>query len=112
MTEQQRKYPERDWYSHGLTADRAEKLERFYALISKPRFEIGDFGPQVTLHLRYLCDEEGRGCQHSFQDMKVVEKLMRSLNAGDLPCLEGKVVETYNERRLCHGISVNPNLYK
>ena len=111
MTEQQRKYSEREWYSHGLTAEGAENLERFYALISEARFEIGDFGPQVTLHLRYLCDE-GRGCQHIFQDMKVVEKLMRSLNTGELPYLEGKVVETYNEGRLCRGISVNPNFYK
>ena len=111
MTETERKYAKREWYSHGLTADKAEKTDRFHALISDPnfvRFDRGCVG--IEFRLKFLCDED-RVCE-MFLVAEETEPLMRGLNVRSLDRLNGKVIEAYSEGRICVGLSVNPNVYK
>lgn len=96
------------WYSNGLTAEEAEKLQKGYAKIENPIYGIND---RDNLSLQFSLSYVD-GCVTSWQltDTRDVKALLIGTKAYEVSRLEGKVVEAFMDGNLLKGLSVNENL--
>lgn len=96
------------FYTNGLTAQEAEKLNKDYAKIERPIYGIND---RDTLALQFsLSYASGNGTSWQLTDARDVKALLTGTKAHEVSKLEGKVVEAFKDGNMLRGLSVNENL--
>jgi len=98
---------DKKWYSNGLKAEEALKLEKKYAKIEGPVYGLKD-GDFVALQFS-LRFEHSRECDYHLAETEDIEQLFFRTKTTKVAQLEGKVIEAFLEGKLLRGISVNPN---
>ena len=96
------------WYTNGLTAEEAGKLQKDYAKIERPIYGVND---RDTLALQFsLSYASGAGTSWQLTDAKDVKAILTGTKAYEVSKLEGKVVEAFTDGNMLRGLSVNENL--
>jgi len=96
------------WYSDGLTAEEAEKLQKRYAKIEKPVYGVND---NDVLALKFsLSYENGNGTSWHLTKPTDIKALLIITKAYEVSELEGKVIEVFTDGNLLRGLSVNESL--
>ena len=96
------------WYSDGLTAETAEKLEKRYAKIEEPIYGIND---RDILALQFSLMFEDSGTTHwQLIENNDIRGLLGKTKSYDVQKLEGKIIEAFMDGRMLKGLSVNENL--
>jgi len=96
------------WYSDGLTAEEAEKLQKDYAKIERPIYGVND---RDTLALQFsLSYARGVGANWQLTEAKDVKAILTGTKAYEVSKLEGKVVEAFTDGNMLRGLSINKNL--
>lgn len=96
------------WYSDGLTAEKAGRLIKDYAMIRNPVFGIH----RRKLSLKFSLDYAEHGMTDlSMSNTDDIAKLLIETKAMEVPKLNGQVVETFLDGAdKLVGISVNSSL--
>lgn len=102
---------ERDWYSHGLKYEEAQKLERRYAKIGMAKFGLDDQDKlALSLGLDY---ETGSSTAFFIYDQEDIRNLLIETENSDVSKLEGLIVEAFvdvkamNGHGVFRGLSIN-----
>jgi len=93
------------WYSNGLKAEEAARLEKKYAKIEDPTYGLTD---RCYLALQFsLRYEDGGGTNWNLADAKDIKELFTRTKTSETSRLEGKVIETFSDGTTLRGLSVN-----
>jgi hypothetical protein len=96
------------FYTNGLTAEEAEKLQKDYAKIERPVYGVND---RDNLALQFsLSYANGSGTDWQLTDSKDVKALLTGTKAYEVSKLEGKIIEAFTDGNMLRGLSVNKNL--
>jgi hypothetical protein len=96
------------YYTNGLTAEEAEKLQKDYAKIERPVYGVND---RDNLALQFsLSYASGAGTSWQLTDAKDVKALLTGTKAYEVSKLEGKIIEAFTDGNMLRGLSVNENL--
>ena len=92
------------WYSNGLTAEEAEKMQKVYGRIEKPVYGV-DIDSWV-LALRFLLSGDGAVISCELTDTEDIKALLIRTKAYEVSRLEGKVLEALIERDVLPGLGM------
>ena len=96
------------WYSNGLTAEEAAKLEHRYGKIGLAQYGLTDYQKlALTLGISY---DNGASTGWYLTNPEDIKNLLIETDCRIISQLEGKVIEAYVTNGILQGISVNKNL--
>lgn len=94
----------RDWYSHGLKYEEAQKLEKRYAKIGMAKFGLDNQGKlSLSLGLAY---ETGTSTALFMYDQKDIKNLLVETETTEISKLEGLIVEAFVDVKAMNGHGV------